>query len=280
MCVIINTLMILKRKIIMLDIKKTVSLLLAVIMIASLCGCSSFEAGSESQSESETDDLPVIVEPSKKRVAITFDDGPHNVRTKEVVDALDKYGFHATFFVVGNRVDGGVYRGGETLKYVVEHGNEIGIHGYTHTVYYDECSDEEYEYELNETLRAIREYLPGYNVRFMRPVGGFISQERIEASEYSIILWNVDSEDYKHVYLPDSELSEEEKAALESAIVENVMSTVKDGAIILMHDIYLSTSRALEEILRRLYEEGYEVVTVSELLGDPMRGECYTDANG
>ena len=57
------------------------------------------------------------------------------------------------------------------------------------------------------------------------------------------------------------------------------MSTVKDGSIILMHDIYLSTSRALEEILRRLYEEGYEVVTVSELLGDPMRGECYTDAN-
>ena len=270
----------LKGELIMFDIKKTISLLLSLILLLSFFGCSSDSSGDGSQPPSESsDDVPVIVEPMKKRVALTLDDGPHNVRTKEIVDALDKYGFHATFFVVGNRVDGGVYRGGETLKYVVEHGNEIGIHGYTHTVYYDECSDDEYKYEINATLNAIREYLPGYNVRYMRPVGGFISLERINASEYSIILWSVDSEDYKHAYTPNSELSDEEKAALESEIVENVMSTVKDGAIILMHDIYLSTSKAVEEILRRLYEEGYDVVTVSELLGDPLPAKVYTDAN-
>ena len=54
----------------------------------------------------------------KKRVALTFDDGPHNVRTKAIVDELSKYGYEATFFVVGNRVDGKAYNGAEALKQI------------------------------------------------------------------------------------------------------------------------------------------------------------------
>lgn len=237
-------------------------------------------SGSESESGS---DIPVAGTPEppptdKKRVAITFDDGPHNVRTREIVDELDKYGFTATFFVVGNRVDGGVYRGGDTVKYIIDHGHEVGIHGYTHDIYYDECTDEEFKFELSETAKAIKEQAGNYDIRLMRPVGGYITDERVQTCDYAVIMWDVDSLDYENAYFPDTELSEEEQKAYVNTIVENVMSQVKDGSIILMHDIYLSTSHATAIILERLYNEGYEVVSVSELLGNPAAGKKYNSA--
>ena len=107
---------------------KFISLLILVSMtfnFLSACG---------GEDESESMDIPASVEPAK-RVAITFDDGPHNVRTVKIVDELAKYGFHATFFVVGNRVDGSAYNGSSAVKYAIENGNEIAIHGYTHEKY-------------------------------------------------------------------------------------------------------------------------------------------------
>jgi peptidoglycan/xylan/chitin deacetylase (PgdA/CDA1 family) len=229
-----------------------------------------------------TGDIPVNAEPetspseTKKRVAMTFDDGPHNVRTREIVDELDKYGFTATFFVVGNRVDGGVYRGGETVKYIIDHGHEVGIHGYTHEVYYDRCTDDELMFEMSETAKAIKDQVKNYQLRLMRPVGGYITDQRVQTSQYSVIMWSVDSEDYKHAYFPNTKLSEAEQKECVDAIVENVMSNVKDGSIILMHDIYLSTSHATAIILELLHAEGYEVVSVSELLGNITPGTKYS----
>ena len=226
-------------------------------------------------------DVMVGADPSgdgqaKKRVAMTFDDGPHNVRTREIVDELDKYGFSATFFVVGNRVDGEAYRGGDTVKYIIEHGHEVGIHGYTHEVYYHNCTDEEYQNEISKTARAIQAQVRDYDINLMRPVGGYITSDRVLSSEYSVIMWNVDSLDYKHAYFPDDErYTDAQKEQMVNTIVENVMSEVKDGSIILMHDIYLSTSHATAIILEKLNAEGYEVVSVSELLGNPAPGVKY-----
>ena len=210
----------------------------------------------------ETEPVP------SKRVAITFDDGPHNVYTKRIVDELSKYGFHATFFVIGNRVDGGEYNGSSGLRYAYENGNEIAIHGYTHRVYYNKCSDEVYNDEIKNTEKAIKNVLKDVEVRLMRPVGGYITEERIQQSEYSVVLWSVDSEDWKHKY--SSSDSEETARQKVDTIVNNVMSTVNDGSIILLHDIYQSTSDAVVIILERLAAEGYEVVSVSELLGDKL----------
>lgn len=207
----------------------------------------------------------------KKRVALTFDDGPnhYNDRTKNTVDELAKYGFRATFFVVGNRI-----AGGDALEYAVAHGCEIGIHGFTHQKYYDECTDAEYQNELNQTLDAIHRHLPDYNVRLMRPPGGSISGDRLAACPYSVILWSVDSLDYHYTYKKgDSDEVCQEKI---NTIVNNVMSGVTDGSIILMHDIYESTQDAVVLLLARLHAEGYEVVTVSELLGDSLLpGQIY-----
>ena len=242
---------------------RALAVILAVsALICALVGCN--KEPEKTDPESPNGDLPAGGEP-KKRVALTFDDGPQHYeeRTKKTVDELSKYGYHATFFVVGNRVVGG-----DALKYAVDNGNEIGIHGFTHEQYYDKCEDAIYEQEVSKTLDAIRKQIPNYDVKLMRPVGGRITDGRAAESPYSVILWSVDSLDYEHTYKKGD--SDEVAAEKVNIIVENVMSKVSDGDIILMHDIYESTYDATVVLLRRLYEEGYEVVTVSELLGDGL----------
>ncbi len=268
---------------IMRYLTRVTSILLIFVMIFL------FSCGDEKRQENPKDDGDIVVmatieettaevereDQTKKRVAFTFDDGPHNVYTKRIVDELSKYGFHATFFVIGNRVDGVKYNGKAGLCYAYENGNEIGIHGYTHTEYYNKCSDEVYESEINKTEEAIKKVIKDTKVSLMRPVGGHITSERIQDSEYSVILWNVDPEDWRHKY--SSGDSEETRSQKVQAIVDNVMSNVRDGSIVLMHDIYESTSDAVVILLEQLANEGYEVVTVSELLGEKrVAGEKYS----
>ena len=210
------------------------------------------------------------LDPNKKRVAITYDDGPHNVRTKAIVDELAKYGYRATFFVVGNRVDGSEYAGGSAVKYAASKGNEIAIHAYTHSIYYtDESKGPAYKAEIVKTYNAIKGVVPDAKVKLMRPTGGEITEEGIRTCQYSVIQWDVDSEDWKYKYDGEEGVK---------TIVNNVMSRVQNGSIILMHDIYENTYLATQEILKQLNEQGYEVVTVSELLGNPKAGVEYISA--
>ena len=166
-----------------------------------LCGCNAEddterETSNKNKTTSQKNESPQN-KPQGKVVALTYDDGPHNVRTKLIADELEKYGYHATFFVVGNRVDGKTYNGSAALKYVYEKGNEVAIHGYTHSVYYDECDDARYGRELSRTYDAIKEVVPDAKVRLMRPIGGRITEDRTAECDYSVIMWSVDSEDWK-----------------------------------------------------------------------------------
>ena len=247
-----------------------VLLILTCLLAAGCLKAESHRTSSSTISETTAPTSPTPEVDTRPRVALTYDDGPHEKymdtpsRTKLIVDELDKYGYHATFFVVGNRVDGTVYNGGAAMVYAAEHGNEIGIHGYTHGVYYDECSDAEYEYEMRKTVEAIQGKLPGYEVRVMRPVGGWISDARVEESSYAIVKWNVDTLDW-NLNTPYGDADKID------AIVENALKNIKDGDIILMHDIYNNTYEATVIILQRLNEMGFNVVTVSELLGDNLQ---------
>ena len=245
------------------------ALTLAVSSLASCKGGDGPEGSSQSTPKNEEGggDVSVDAEP-KKRVAITFDDGPqyyNDNETRAIVDELAKYGFTATFFVVGNRISS--YD--DALTYAVANGNEIGIHGYTHDIFYDKCSDEEYNNEIQKTLNAIKRILPDYEVKTMRAVGGRITDERIAASPYAVINWSVDSDDWNNKYVSGD--TDEDTARKIETTVNNVMNNVSDGDIILMHDIWSNTYDAVVIILQRLYEEGYEVVSVSELLGDSMQ---------
>ena len=237
------------------------------------------EQSSQSTPKNEEEgggDVSADVEP-KKRVAITFDDGPqyyNDNETRAIVDELAKYGFTATFFVVGNRIS--AYD--DALTYAVENGNEIGIHGYTHEKYYDTCSDEDYNNELQKTLNAIHKILPDYEVKLMRAVGGRITKERVKNSPYAVINWSVDSDDWNNKYV-SGDTDEDTQRKIETT-VNNVMSTVSDGDIILMHDIWSNTYDAVVILLQKLHAEGYEVVSVSELLGDSMKsGREYFSAD-
>ncbi len=201
---------------------------------------------------------------TRPRVALTFDDGPNHYddRTKKVVDELLKYDYTATFFVVGNRVSGG-----DSVAYAIEHGMEIGIHGYTHKVFYDTCSPEEFEEEMNKTVKAVKKQVPDWEPKLMRPIEGRTSK-LTDACPYAVILWSVDSNDWPNKY--NSTDTEESAAEKVNTIVENVLADVSDGDIILMHDIYESTYDATVILLKKLNDMGYNVVSVSELLGDDL----------
>ena len=255
--------------------KKMMACALLVAICLSMASCLRAEAHREFPSETEpTTPTPPAVD-TRPRVALTYDDGPSSITTRPIVDELNKYGYHATFFVVGNRVDytPGQDNGAAAMVYAYENGNEIGIHGYTHQPDYATCSGETYQYEMTMTLKAIQARIPGYEVRLMRPVGGSISSTRVAESPYSVINWNVDTLDWTlRSPAGDAESIEE--------IVNNALKDLEDGDIILMHDIYNNTYEATVILLARLNEMGFNVVTVSELIGDELcPGVKYTNAS-
>ncbi len=256
-----------------LKFSKICTCTLLILTCLLMAGCLHAEAHREFPSESEqTTEPPAPIVDTRPRVALTYDDGPSSITTKPIVDELNKYGYHATFFVVGNRVDytPGEDNGSEAMVYAVEHGNEIGIHGYTHQANYATCSNETYEYEIFQTLQAIQAKIPGYEVRMMRPVGGSISTTRIAENQFAVVNWSIDTLDWDL----RSPAGNEDKI---NTIVENALSNIEDGDIILMHDIYNNTYEATVILLARLHEMGYNVVTVSELLGDELEsGRLYT----
>lgn len=216
------------------------------------------------ESESETEAQTEPAEP-KKRVAITYDDGPAfdndtvQKLTYKLADEFAKYGGAATFFVVGNRINSTT---GKAMQYAHSLGCEYAIHAYTHNIYFDECPEADYLEELRLTKEAIRKYIDA-DVTLLRAPGGYITKERAILGGYPIINWSVDTEDWRHKSRADEATTE----ANINAIVENALRNVEDGDIILMHEIYQNTYEATCIILARLHEMGFEFVTVTELLG-------------
>ena len=230
------------------------------------------ETQTDKADKEETTKMPEAVEvavqnppkrpDNKKYVAMTFDDGPHYTYTKLIADKLKEYDARATFFVVGNRMNGVA---GDAIKYAHENGCEIAVHGYTHDYYYDSCSEEKFREELQKTEDLIIKYT-GEKPTLMRPIGGNTTDARNKASGYGVILWNNDSNDWRH----------KDPGGVD-AIVNNVMRNIGDGRIILMHEIYENSWQAFCIIMEKLDEMGYKVVTVSELLGEEniVPGEQY-----
>lgn len=198
-------------------------------------------------------------DPEKKYVAFTFDDGPYSPVTSKLLDKLESIDGRATFFVVGNRLNDST---GSLLARASSLGCEIGSHSYTHTVYFNNCTDAQMENELAKTQALIRKYT-GADALCMRPPGGSITESRKKSCGYAVIIWSVDSIDWKL----KGRQTESQRQENVDAIVNNVLSTVRDGDIILMHDLYENTLEAFCRIADTLKAQGYEFVTVSELLG-------------
>ena len=184
------------------------------------------------------------IDPEKPMIALTFDDGPGN-RTDELLEALKEYDAHATFFVLGQRVDS--YP--EEIKKMHEIGCEVANHSYSHEDL-SKVSKKITNNELKKTNKKV-EKLIGQKPTLLRPPYGAISDTMRENIGMPMILWNIDTLDWK---TRDAEKT-----------VEHVMENVKDGDVILMHDIHSETVDAVIDMLPKLQEEGYQLVTVSEL---------------
>lgn len=218
--------------------------------------------------EPEYTPTPSPVPVGVKRVAFTFDDGPHNDLTRKFVDKLASYGGKATWFVVGNRIDAET---GADLKYAADMGMEIGIHAWTHEYYFDRNPDKLDE-ELDKTAAKIKE-VTGKEPTLFRPPGGNFTDKQVAAARYPIILWSVDTEDWKN----KGSGTEEVRSTNIQKTVDKIMRETKDGSIVLMHEIYYNSYDAFCLAIDRLSKEGYVFVTVSELIGDELRpGHRYT----
>jgi len=188
-----------------------------------------------------------------KIVAITFDDGP-GPYTERLLDELGARDVDATFFVLGNRAE----RYPELLKRMASEGHEIGNHSYDHTTL-TKITEEEAADNLLKSLEAIYNASGGIRSEFIRPPGGHYSetiQNICKENNWSIILWSLDTRDWE---------SRDETAIFEE-VFNNGGYSVKDGSILLLHDIYETSVNASLEIIDRLEAEGYTLVTVSELL--------------
>ena len=178
-------------------------------------------------------------------IAFTFDDGPYAPVDNRILDVLEAYGGRATFFVVGNRVND--YP--SDLKRIAEMGNEIGNHTFDHKNL-EKLDPAALSYQIEGTNDAV-EAITGVRPRLVRvPYGAFKGQVTAQAG-YPLIQWDVDTEDWK--------------SKDKDQVVQSILSHAKDGSIILMHDLYPSTAEAVEEAVPLLVNQGFKLVTVSEL---------------
>jgi len=187
-----------------------------------------------------------VAKGAKKRVALTFDDGPDAKVTPQILATLKKYDAKATFFMVGKNVS----RNAAIVKQVYEAGHEIGNHTLSHKKL-TTLSIAGVKQEVNGTSNAIYAAIGQYPTVFRPPYGATNDQVRSVMTIPSI-LWSIDTLDWKH-HNPDK-------------ILAYVKASVKDGSIILMHDIHQTTANGLENVILYLQKQGYEFVTVSEIL--------------
>ena len=180
----------------------------------------------------------------KKTVAFTFDDGPSSF-TNRLLDCLEENNVKATFFLVGYEISSFP----DEVKRMEELGMEIGNHTAEHKDL-TKLSASDIQTQI-ETVNAQLTELVGHGASVLRPPYGSVNDTVKENASLPMILWSIDTLDW--------ESKDAEK------IADVVLSEIEDGSIILMHDIYSTTVDAVEILVPKLLEQGYELVTVHEL---------------
>lgn len=184
----------------------------------------------------------------EKRIALTFDDGPHRIYTPKLLDGLKERKVHASFFLVGENIENNE----AIVKRMAEEGHLIGNHTFSH-VQLTKRKQEEACQQVQRTNEAISA-VTGEPVLYIRPPYGSWNQELQDEIPMTVVLWNLDPEDWKY---QDCE-----------KVAEAVEQEVEDGSIILLHDIFGTSVDAALSIVDELESRGYTFVTVDELLLD------------
>lgn len=209
-------------------------------------------AGSDTQVELPSGAVPLV--------ALTFDDGPRNSTTGRLLEGLKLREVCATFFLVGSRIEGSE----ELIRDMAADGHQVGIHTYDHVMITD-LSRQDFDLQVGKT-RALLSDILGPGDYWLRPPYGIVDRSVVKWADGPLVLWSVDPEDWK-----DSDTGR---------IVAAVTEHVRDGDIILMHDIYDSSVDAALNIVDILLDRGYCFVTVEQLITlrgmEPEKGRLYT----
>ena len=184
----------------------------------------------------------------KPMIALTFDDGPHPKYTEQLLDGLKERNVVATFFVTGENAEN--YP--EIIRREQEEGHLIGNHTYSH-IQLTSRNREAFREELVRT-NAVLEEITGEKTSFVRPPYGSWDKSFEKELNMFPVLWNIDPLDWC------SHNAE--------CIAARVVEKAGDGDIILMHDYYDTSVIAALEVIDALQGEGFQFVTVEELLFD------------
>ncbi|WP_176706049.1 polysaccharide deacetylase family protein [Paenibacillus hemerocallicola] len=198
---------------------------------------------------------------SKERnIALTFDDGPDERFTPQILDILKAHGVKATFFVLGKKAEAHP----AIMKRMVREGHVIGNHSFRHPLF-TKITVDQFAQEVEQTEEVLNRLI-GYKPKLLRPPYGEIDEEQLQWAKsrgYVIVNWNVDSLDWKNLG--------------EQQVSGNILGHTKAGAIVLQHSAggdsqdLSGTVKALPGIISKLREQGYGLVTVSELLHLPKQ---------
>ncbi len=183
-----------------------------------------------------------------RRVALTFDDGPHPLYTEPLLDGLKERGVRATFFVTGENAA----LHPDIIKRMHDEGHLIGNHTYTH-IELTKTNREKFKRELVRTNEVLQE-ITGEEVLYVRPPYGAWDKKLESELNMFPILWSVDPLDWC--------------TADASCITQTVLKKVGENDIILMHDYYKTSVEAALAIVDELQQQGYEFVTVDKILFD------------
>ena len=209
------------------------------------------------------------IEGDVKYVALTFDDGPSDVNTPQYLDILDRYGVKATFYNLGDNVQ--LYP--DLAREVVARGHQLC----NHTMAHNQLTAVDAPTIYNEITRSadVIEQITGVHTSHIRPPYGDFTERSWLGSGGTIsaaVRWSGDSEDWRYTGQTDSETIQR--------IVDNSLLNIHSGSIILMHDGGGGGAQdvaALPKIIERLQADGYQFVTVADLMraaGDIPEDVC------
>ena len=181
-----------------------------------------------------------------KKIALTFDDGPHPKYTEQLLDGLKERGVVATFIVTGENAEN--YP--DIIRREQDEGHLIGNHTYNH-VELCKISKEAARTEIEATNQEIYDITGEYPMWLRPPYGEWQKNLDFYVNMFPV-LWDIDTLDWKSQNV--------------NAVMQIVESEIEDGAVILMHDAYQSSVDAALQIVDLLTAQGYEFVTVDELV--------------
>lgn len=186
-----------------------------------------------------------------KKVALTFDDGPDNAITSEIATILKENGVKGTFFFIGDQVK----KHSKTAKTISDEGNLVLSHSFNH-IQLSKLTEDKIKEQIVKGEEEIYK-ATGKKTAMIRPPYGDVNEKVLKVAKdqgYKVILWSIDTLDW----------SQKEK----TNIIDNAVSNLRDGEIILMHSNSdkKETAKALPELIKKIKSKGYSIVTLDQII--------------